>query len=118
MMIYGGIVIAIQLAATAFSPNWQIQALSLLLMGWGFYMLHGSIQVFATELSVNARATAFSLHSFFFFLGQSAGPLVYGFLLSRIGKASTLMVTASVVVILGVVVARLLNQPRRQPGAA
>jgi predicted MFS family arabinose efflux permease len=118
MMVSGGVLVASQLVIIGLGPPWQMQLVSLVLMGWGFYMLHGSIQVFATELSVNARATAFSLHSFFFFLGQSAGPLVYGFLLSRIGKASTLMVTASVVVILGVVVARLLNQPRRQPGAA
>ena len=118
MMVSGGVLVASQLVIIGFGPPWQMQLVCLALMGWGFYMLHGSIQVFATELSVNARATAFSLHSFFFFLGQSAGPLVYGFLLSRIGKAPTLAVTASVVVILGVVVARLLNQPRRQPGAA
>jgi predicted MFS family arabinose efflux permease len=111
------VIVASQLVIIGLGPPWQMQLVSLVLMGWGFYMLHGSIQVFATELSVNARATAFSLHSFFFFLGQSAGPLVYGFLLSRIGKASTLVVTASVVVILGVVVARLLNQPRPRSGA-
>jgi hypothetical protein len=30
-------------------------------------MMHGCLQVFASELSVEARATAMSLHSFFFF---------------------------------------------------
>jgi predicted MFS family arabinose efflux permease len=113
MMVSGAVLVASQLVIIGLGPPWQVQLVNLVLMGWGFYMLHGSIQVFATELSVNARATAFSLHSFFFFLGQSAGPLVYGFLLSRIGKAPTLLVTASVVVILGVVVARLLAQPRK-----
>jgi predicted MFS family arabinose efflux permease len=112
MMVSGAVLVASQLAIIGFGPPWQVQFINLALMGWGFYMLHGSIQVFATELSPRARATAFSLHSFFFFLGQSAGPLVYGFLLSRIGKASTLLVTASAVIILGVVVARLLNHPR------
>ena len=48
-------------------------------MGWGFYMIHGCLQVFASELSVEARATALSLHSFFFFMGQTVGPIAYGF---------------------------------------
>ena len=42
---------ALQLGVIAFGPPWQVQALSLLLMGWGFYMLHGSLQVFSSELS-------------------------------------------------------------------
>lgn len=112
MMVSGAVIVASQLAIIGLGPPWQVQLFDMVLMGWGFYMLHGSIQVFATELSVNARATAFSLHSFFFFLGQSAGPLVYGLLLSHIGKSSTLLVIASAVVILGVITARLLVHPR------
>jgi predicted MFS family arabinose efflux permease len=109
MMIYGGIVIAIQLAATAFSPNWQIQALSLLLMGWGFYMLHGSLQIFSTELSQEARASAMSLHAFCFFMGQSVGPIAYGFGLAHAGKMPTLLISAAIVFALGFAAAKLLR---------
>ncbi|SNT14083.1 Predicted arabinose efflux permease, MFS family [Tardiphaga sp. OK246] len=109
MMIYGGIVIAIQLAATAFSPNWQIQALSLLLMGWGFYMLHGSLQIFSTELSQEARASAMSLHAFCFFMGQSVGPIAYGFGLAHAGKMPTLLLSAAIVFALGFAAAKLLK---------
>jgi predicted MFS family arabinose efflux permease len=116
MMIYGGIVIAIQLAATAFSPNWQIQALSLLLMGWGFYMLHGSLQIFSTELSEEARASAMSLHAFCFFMGQSVGPIAYGFGLAHAGKMPTLLLSAAIVFALGFASAKLLKQ--RKPADA
>jgi predicted MFS family arabinose efflux permease len=116
MMIYGGIVIAIQLAATAFSPNWQIQALSLLLMGWGFYMLHGSLQIFSTELSQEARASAMSLHAFCFFMGQSVGPIAYGFGLAHAGKMPTLLISAAAVFVLGFASAKLLKQ--RKPADA
>ncbi|MDR6659563.1 putative MFS family arabinose efflux permease [Tardiphaga robiniae] len=109
MMIYGGILIAIQLAATAFSPNWQIQALSLLLMGWGFYMLHGSLQIFSTELSQEARASAMSLHAFCFFMGQSVGPIAYGFGLAHAGKMPTLLISAAIVFALGFAAAKLLR---------
>src|SRR5882724_4673873 len=73
MMLAGATLVALQLAATATGPQWKLQALSLLFMGWGFYMIHGCLQVFASELSVEARATALSLHSFFFFMGQTIG---------------------------------------------
>lgn len=116
MMIYGGIVIAIQLAATAFSPNWQIQALTLLLMGWGFYMLHGSLQIFSTELSQEARASAMSLHAFCFFMGQSVGPIAYGFGLAHAGKMPTLLISAAVVFVLGFASAKFLKQ--RKPADA
>src|SRR5439155_27074525 len=64
MMICGASLVGLQLAAVAFGPSWKIQAVSLLVMGWGFYMIHGCLQVFASELSVEARATALALHSF------------------------------------------------------
>ena len=83
-----------------------------LLMGWGFYMIHGSLQVFASELSVEARATALSLHSFFFFMGQTIGPIAYGFGILNAGKIPTLLSSALIIVVLGLVCARLLRQTR------
>ena len=41
MMITGASVVGLQLAAIAFGPSWKVQAVNLLLMGWGFYMIHG-----------------------------------------------------------------------------
>ena len=79
MMIAGATLVGVQLAVVAFGLGWKLQLLNMLLMGWGFYMIHGCLQVFASELSVEARATALSLHSFFFFMGQTVGPIAYGF---------------------------------------
>jgi predicted MFS family arabinose efflux permease len=70
------------------------------------------MQVFASELSVEARATALSLHSFFFFMGQTVGPVAYGFGIRNIGKVPTLLAGAAVMVALGVACARLLRQRR------
>ncbi len=112
MMLAGATMVAVQLVAVAMGPQWKLQALSLLFMGWGFYMIHGCLQVFASELSVEARATALSLHSFFFFMGQTLGPIAYGFGIQRAGKVPTLLTAASVMVVLGIVCARLLRQTR------
>ncbi len=110
MMITGASLVALQLAATAFGPGWKLQFASLLLMGWGFYMIHGCLQVFASELSIEARATAMSLHSFFFFMGQTVGPIAYGFGLEHAGKRPALLTSACVMVALGFVCAKLLRQ--------
>jgi predicted MFS family arabinose efflux permease len=112
MMIAGATLVASQLAVAAFGPGAAGQAVSLLLMGWGFYMIHGCLQVFASELSVEARATALSLHSFFFFMGQTLGPIAYGFGIQHAGKVPTLLTAAAVMVALGIVCARLLKQTR------
>ncbi|MBC9881751.1 MFS transporter [Bradyrhizobium sp. INPA01-394B] len=116
MMIAGGSIVALQLALLAFGPGWKLQFLSLLAMGWGFYMIHGCLQVFASELSIGARATAMSLHSFFFFMGQTVGPIAYGLGLQHGGKVPTLLASAAIMVVLGLVCARFLRP--RAPGDA
>ena len=57
-------------------------------------MIHGSLQVFASELSEEARATALSLHSFFFFMGQTVGPIAYGFGILNAGKIPAVLTSA------------------------
>jgi predicted MFS family arabinose efflux permease len=118
MMIVGGAMVGLQLGVTAFGPNWKLQAISLLMMGWGFYSIHGCLQVFASELSVEARATALSLHSFFFFMGQTVGPIAYGFGIQNVGKVPTLLTAAAVMVALGIACARLLKPARPADAAA
>ncbi|WP_257165023.1 MFS transporter [Bradyrhizobium sp. SRS-191] len=110
MMIVGAALVALQLAALAFGPGWKLQFACMLMMGWGFYMIHGCLQVFASELSIGARATAMSLHSFFFFLGQTVGPIAYGFGVVHGGKQPTLLIAAALMVALGFACAALLRQ--------
>ncbi len=112
MMITGASLVGLQLVAISFGPGWRFQATSLLFMGWGFYMIHGCLQVFASELSVEARATALSLHSFFFFMGQTVGPIAYGFGIQTVGKVPTLLTSAVIITALGFACARLLRQAR------
>jgi predicted MFS family arabinose efflux permease len=118
MMISGVALMGLQLAIIAFGPPWQFQAGNFILMGWGFYMIHGSLQVFASELSVEARATALSLHSFFFFMGQTVGPIAYGFGIQNVGKVPALLTSAFLIMALGLACAQLLRQIRPMDAAA
>lgn len=110
MMIVGAALVGTQLAVVALGPRWQLQGISFIAMGCGFYMLHGCLQVFASELSEAARATALSLHSFFFFMGQTVGPIAYGFGIAYLGKLPTMFVAAAIMLALGPLCARLLRQ--------
>jgi predicted MFS family arabinose efflux permease len=117
MMITGATLVGLQLVIVAFGPGWKFQAFSLLLMGWSFYMIHGSLQVFASELSAEARATALSLHSFFFFMGQTVGPIAYGLGIHHLGKIPTLLTFAVIMVSLGPICTRFLR-PMKPTDAA
>jgi predicted MFS family arabinose efflux permease len=110
LMISGGALMAMQLAIIGFGPRWEIQALCFVLIGLGFYNLHGCLQVFASDLAPDARASALSLHSFFFFLGQAVGPILYGVALGYFGKHATLLASAAIILTLGFVCARFLRQ--------
>jgi predicted MFS family arabinose efflux permease len=87
-----------------------VQFVAFTVLGFGFYTLHASIQVQATELSPVARGAAMSLHSFFFFMGHASGPVLYGVGFSTIGSLPALMVAAAVIMVVGLVCSRLLRE--------
>ena len=71
------------------------------MLGFGFYMLHGCIHVYVTELAPAARGTAMSAHTAFFFFGQAMGPVVYGLFIDNIGLVPVLVFGAVAVSITG-----------------
>ena len=91
LMIAGGIIAAFSLGIVAFDFAWPVQLAAFTLLGFGFYTLHASIQVQATELSPGARGAAMSMHSFFFFVGHASGPVLYGLGFVRPGSALTIL---------------------------
>jgi MFS transporter, DHA1 family, inner membrane transport protein len=109
VMIAGGSVAAIGLVVLAFGAGWPLALGAFIGIGLGFYLLHGSIQVYMTELSPHARAAATSLHSSSFFFGQALGPIVYGVAFGLIGFGPSLGGGALVVALVGVVTVKLLH---------
>ena len=100
---------AIGLVLTALHFPWYVQIGIFGVLGFGFYLLHGCIQVHVTELSQTARGSATSLHSCFFYLGQAVGPVIYGFGFAHGGPEPSLLVGAVVVMMVGLVCSRLLR---------
>jgi predicted MFS family arabinose efflux permease len=115
LMIGGGVVAALTYLLIAADPPWQVQLAAFIVLGIGFYCLHGCIQVEATELSHTARGTAMSLHSLFFFLGHASGPVLYGYGFTHLGASTSVMIGGALVLLVGVMCWHYLG--RRQPWA-
>ena len=111
LMRAGGIAIGFCLLIIALQVPWPVEFANFVLLGFGFYMLHAVIQIYASELAPAARGSAMALHSFFFFLGQAVGPIVYGIGLSNGHITPVLVVGAAVMVGVGLTCAHWLRRP-------
>jgi len=113
MMRSGGAIMGFCLLVIGARFAWPIEFVNFVLLGFGFFLLHGVIQIYASELVPAARGSAMALHSSFYFLGMAAGPIVYGAgYNSSVGINSVLVVGAVVLSGVGLVCAQWL---RRQP---
>jgi predicted MFS family arabinose efflux permease len=73
-------------------PAWAWFIPAVVVLGMGYYTMHGTLQTRATELAPQARGTAISLFAFFFFLGQATGPQLLGSVLKLHGYAAAFIV--------------------------
>jgi predicted MFS family arabinose efflux permease len=110
MMRIGGCVMGLCIAVLALRAPWQADFADFIVLGFGFFMLHAVIQIYASELAPGARGTAMALHSFFYFLGQAAGPAVYNLGFATIGPAAILSVAGVLLAVNGFVCARYLRR--------
>ncbi|MDO9412855.1 MAG: MFS transporter [Pseudolabrys sp.] len=111
MMRIGGIVMGLCIAFIALRAPWGVDVGVFALLGLSFYMLHAVIQVYASELAPAARGSAMALHSFFFFLGQAAGPAIYKFGFDWIGSTTAITAAGALLVINGLITAHYLRRP-------
>ena len=101
LAIGGGTVLAAGLALIAFapSPGWAIPGC--FLCGVGFYMLHNTLQLNATQMAPEHRGTAVSLFASMLFLGQAIGVSVAGLVVPRIGIGALLDIGAATLFVVG-----------------
>ena len=112
LMIGGGSLLAVSFALVALRLPWPLQAVDFIFVGLGFYMMHGVIQIYASELAPKARGSAMAMHSASFFFGNAIGPVVYGWALPRVGLPATVLTAAAILLGVGLVCARKLRRAR------
>ena len=92
---WGGVVMAASMALVAFAPHWALAVPGCLGMGLGFYMLHNTLQVNATQMAPQRRGPAVSAFASLFFLGQSAGVVLAGWAMAHWGSTATIALGAA-----------------------
>jgi predicted MFS family arabinose efflux permease len=111
MMRIGGCVMGFCIGFVALRLPWPYDFADFVLLGLGFYMLHGVIQIYTSELAPSARGSSLALHGFFYFLGQAAGPAVYNVGFSTVGMTAIISIGAVALVLNGLVCAQYLRRP-------
>ena len=106
----GGVFLAAGYAGIALQGSWGLEMAAFALLGFGFYSIHNSLQTQATELAPGHRGASVALHAFFFFLGQSAGPVVYAVALEAVPVWELLSVVAIAAVLLSFLLAHALRR--------
>jgi predicted MFS family arabinose efflux permease len=110
MCAWGSAAVAAMVALLVVLPLWWLHMVAMVVCGLGYYMLHNSLQIEATELAPTARGSAVALFACGFFVGVGVGPLLFGVLLHATGFTAALCGAALGVLVLGrVVVQRVVR---------
>ncbi len=97
----GGLVLAAGYLALAFAPAAWASVPGILLIGVGFYMLHNTLQVNATQMAPAARGSAVSLFALCLFTGQSCGVWLAGRVVDAYGTTPVFVAASLGLALLG-----------------
>jgi len=117
LAVGGTVILAAGLAVVALAPWPAAAAAGCLAAGFGFYMLHNTLQTNGTQMAPSSRGAGMSLFATCFFLGQSAGVALAGAAAQWLGTTPLIGGAALLVLPVGPVFARLLAS-RPAEGAA
>lgn len=96
---WGGVLVAASFVAVALADNWWWAVPASFVSGLGFYMLHNTLQINATQMAPERRGAAVAAFAAAYFIGQSAGIALEGALIPTIGTAGAILIGAVGVVV-------------------
>ena len=90
LTVVGGLLLAASLLVIGAAPVWWWALPGCFVAGLGFYMLHNTLQINATQMAPERRGAAVSAFASCFFLGQAAGVAMDGALVAHIGTGAVI----------------------------
>jgi predicted MFS family arabinose efflux permease len=117
MVRTGGFMVACGMTAIAFSPHWGVEAAGFMITGFGYFMIHNSLQALATDLAPNARGSGVATFACILFLGQALGPVTYRVLFATLGPSLPVVIGAAVLFTVAMVVSHKLYELDRAKAA-
>ena len=111
LALHGGFILGFAYLMLAFTSTWWITPIAVILLGFGFYMLHNTLQTNATQMAPRARGTAVALFSAVIYLSQTIGVAVLAPVMDRAGAPPIFLGAAILLPTLGLWLAgRLRNR--------
>jgi predicted MFS family arabinose efflux permease len=99
LALWGGLLLAASLLGVSLAPSVSYALPACFAAGVGFYMLHNTLQINATQMASDRRGAAVAAFAACFYLGQSVGVALAGALVERAGT-STIIALGSAGVLL------------------
>jgi predicted MFS family arabinose efflux permease len=103
LVIGGGIVVALAFGLIAIAPAPWLVAPATIAAGFGYYMLHNTLQTNATQMAPEARGIALGIFASCLFLGQSIGVAIAAPIFDYTGGAPIFLAAAIFLVIMAVI---------------
>lgn len=104
---WGAIIAGMSLFVSGIGPHWAWAIPGCFLTGLGFYMLHNTLQINATQMAPERRGAAVSAFASCFFLGQSLGVALAGIIADHVGTMPVLLLGAVGMLCVGLNFSRL-----------
>ena len=91
---WGGLLVAAAYATVALAPVWWCAIPACFCAGLGFYMVHNTLQINATQMAPERRGAAVAAFAAAYFMGQSLGVGLSGALIPAIGTRGVIVAGA------------------------
>jgi predicted MFS family arabinose efflux permease len=112
MVRAGGVNVFAGFAWMTAISDWRMAGLASILLGFGFFLVHNTLQTNATQMAPDARGSAVSLFAFWLFMGQASGIGLLGLVLDRAGYVPVFQFCGVAMVALSLWFARALKHVR------
>ena len=112
LALSGGLALGLAFLLLVVAPHWSLALPAAWLAGIGFYMLHNTFQLNATQMVPEHRGTAVALFASCLFLGQAGGVSLNAWIIDQYGYAPAFALPALVLATLGLLfAARIARRP-------
>ena len=108
LAIAGGFSLSAAYLFFIFAPHWLWAVPGAFCAGIGYYMLHNTFQLNATQMAPTHRGTAVALFASLFFFGQSGGVSLNAFVIDHVGFTLAFAIPAVALPVIGLIFAALL----------
>lgn len=112
LALWGGLLVCLAFLVVALAGQWWWSIPACFVAGLGFYMLHNTLQINATQMAPERRGAAVAAFAACFFIGQSVGVAVDGKLIAAMGTTGVIVLGGLGVLLVSVNFSRLKQQLR------